>query len=149
MTAQQICTFFINKIYFGIDVLQIQEIIRSQQITHIPLAPPDICGLINLRGQIVTIIDLQRRLEMTKTPPATINPTDEPQGYKLILHTDSEIVGLLVDNIGDVLECTEENFEPPPATLKGKIRESLQATYKLEDEFLLILNTEKILASQP
>ncbi|MBR8836210.1 MAG: chemotaxis protein CheW [Stigonema ocellatum SAG 48.90 = DSM 106950] len=148
MAGRQFCTFFVNKIYFGIDVLQVQEVIRFQEITYVPLAPLDICGLINLRGQIVTVIDLQRRLEMRHSgisPASVVNSEGESLGYNVIVHTDSEIVGLLVDDIGDVLECREENFEPPPATLKGKIRESLQAAYKLEEGFLLILNIEKIL----
>ena len=64
MAEQQICTFFLKGVYFGFDVQHVQEVIRPQATTRVPLAAPDICGLINLRGQIITVIDLQRRLEM-------------------------------------------------------------------------------------
>lgn len=137
---QQFCTFFINKIYFGIDVLQVQEVIRFTQITPVPLAPPDILGLINLRGKIVTIIDIKSRLQMNQ------NMIDNYENnYNIILNNKSELISLIVDDIGDVVEVAENQFEPPPATLKGKMRSFLQGAYKLQDKFLLILNVDKIL----
>lgn len=144
---QQFCTFFLNGIYFGIDVQQVQEVIRSQTFTRVPLAPPDICGLINLRGQIVTVIDLQRRLGIsTDTQPRALkSQLDEELSYNIVVQHDNEVVSLLVDDVGDMLEFTSENFEPPPATLKGKMAESLRGAYKLPDGFLLILATEKVL----
>ncbi|MHC5732507.1 MAG: chemotaxis protein CheW, partial [Nostoc sp.] len=96
---------------------------RPQAITRIPLAPPDICGLINLRGQIITVIDLQRRLEMSDPQTeSNIKLVDGPQGFNIIVRFEDEVVSLLVDNVGDVLEFTQETFQPPPTTLKGKIR---------------------------
>lgn len=137
---QQFCTFFIDKIYFGIDVLQVQEVIRFTQITPVPLAPPDILGLINLRGKIVTIIDIKSRLQMNQ------NMIDNYENnYNIILNNKSELISLIVDDIGDVVEVAENQFEPPPATLKGKMRSFLQGAYKLQDKFLLILNVDKIL----
>lgn len=148
MTEQQICTFFLNGVYFGIDVLQVQQVIHPQAITRIPLAPPDICGLINLGGQIITVIDLQRRLEMNEAQAQSninINPLDEPQGFNIIVHFADEVVSLLVDNVGDVLEFSENTFQPPPTTLKGKIRGMLAGAYPLPEGFLLVLDAEKIL----
>ncbi|RUT01068.1 chemotaxis protein CheW [Dulcicalothrix desertica PCC 7102] len=137
---QQFCTFFLDKIYFGIDVLQVQEVIRFTQITPVPLAPPDILGLINLRGKIVTIIDIKSRLQMNQ------NIKNPENNYKIILNNKSELISLIVDDIGDVVEVAENQFEPPPATLKVKIRSLLQGAYKLQDKFLLILNVDKLLA---
>ncbi|BDA75044.1 CheW protein [Calothrix sp. PCC 7716] len=137
---QQFCTFFINKIYFGIDVLQVQEVIRFTQITPVPLAPPDILGLINLRGKIVTIIDIKFRLQMNQ------NIKNYENNYNIILNNKLELVSLIVDEIGDVVEVAENEFEPPPATLKGEISSLLQGAYKLQDKFLLILNVDKVLA---
>ncbi|OKH51420.1 chemotaxis protein CheW [Calothrix sp. HK-06] len=138
---QQFCTFFLDKIYFGIDVLQVQEVIRFTQITPVPLAPPDILGLINLRGKIVTIIDIKSRLQMNQN----IDNLNYEKKYNIILNNKSELVSLIVDDIGDVIEVAKNQFEPPPATLKGKIRSLLQGAYKLQDKFLLILNVDKIL----
>ncbi|MFH7030129.1 MAG: chemotaxis protein CheW [Heteroscytonema crispum UTEX LB 1556] len=152
MAEKQFCTFFVNGIYFGIDVQDVQEVIRFSEITRVPLAPSDICGLINLRGQIAIVINLQRRLEMSQLPVAedtnTEGEADEQFGYNIVVRTGSEVVSLQVDNIGDIVKVTEEDFEPPPATIKGKIRQLLRGTYKLPEGFLLILDTEKILNRQ-
>lgn len=142
---QQFCTFFLNGIYFGIDLQDVQEIIRAGAVTRVPLAPLDICGLINLRGKIVTVIDLQRRLAMNETQlqsPAAI--ANEQLSYNVVVQTKDEMVSLQVDDIGDVLELTADSFESPPATLKG-MRELLKGAYKLQNGFLLILDTEKVL----
>lgn len=138
----QYCTFFLNKIYFGIDVLQVQEVIRFTEITPVPLAPLDILGLINLRGKIVTIIDIKSRLEMNHT-----NNSNLETNYNIILNNNSELVSLTVDEIGDVVEVTETEFEPPPATLKGKIRLLLHGAYKIQDKFLLIIDVDKLLTT--
>lgn len=146
MAEEQICTFFIKGVYFGINVLHVQEVIRPQAITCIPLAPPDICGLINLRGQIITVIDLQRRLEMSE--PQTqlkIKLVDEPQKFNIIVSFEDEVVSLLVDNVGDVLEFPQNTFQLPPTTLKGKMRSMLAGAYPLPDGFLLVLDAKKIL----
>jgi purine-binding chemotaxis protein CheW len=138
----QFCTFFLNQIYFGIDVMQIQEVIRYQETTPIPLAANDIRGLINLRGQIITVIELKRRLSMSQE---VIN--DEQTSFNIILENHSQPVSLLVDKMGDVVEVDNRYFEPTPATLKGKIRQMLHGAYKFKDEFLLILDVEKILVN--
>ncbi len=146
MAEQQICTFFLKGVYFGIDVQHVQEVIRPQAMTRVPLASPEICGLINLRGQIITVIDLQRRLEMSEPQTRTTTKlADEPQGFNIIVCADDEVVSLLVDDVGDVLEFPHDKFQPPPATLKGRMRQMLAGAYPLPNGFLLILDTEKIL----
>src|ERR1700722_20713241 len=106
----QYCTFYVAGHYFGLDVLKVQEIIRYQEMTRVPLAHPVVRGLINLRGQIVTAIDLRRRLEM-KDRPACQLPVN------VVVQTEDGAVSLLVDEIGDVLEVPEMEFERPPETL--------------------------------
>jgi purine-binding chemotaxis protein CheW len=164
MIEQQVCTFFLNDIYFGIPVQHVQEVIRPHALTRVPLAPPDICGLMNLRGQIVTVIDLQRRLDMKpserRQPVSTkvcVSPIHQPSevedqptgfntGFNIVVQTDREVVSFLVDDIGDIVDVTEAQFEPPPANLKGKMRQMLSGAYSLQNGFLLILDTERILA---
>ena len=133
---RQFCTFTVDGHYFGLDVLQVQEIIRSQEMTRVPLAPPVVRGLINLRGQIVTALDLRRRLDLGDRP-ADQSPVN------VVVHTDDGAVSLLVDEIGDVLEVSEKAFERPPETLQGPARELIRGAYKLQDRLLLILDTER------
>jgi purine-binding chemotaxis protein CheW len=132
----QYCTFFVAGYYFGLDVLKVQEIIRYQEMTRVPLASPVVRGLINLRGQIVTAIDLRRRLELSDRP-------DDQLPVNVVVQTDDGAVSLLVDEIGDVLEVPEKDFERPPETLKSTARELIRGAYKLADRLLLILDTER------
>src|SRR3954454_19123499 len=111
-TAHQYCTFTVDGHYFGVDVLRVQEVIRYQEMTRVPLAAPMVRGLINLRGQIVTAIDLRRRLEFEDRPADQLP-------LNVVVQTDDGAVSLLVDEIGDVLEIPEQAFEPPPETLRG------------------------------
>ena len=133
---RQYCTFYVAGYYFGVDVLKVQEVIRHQEMTRVPLAPPVVRGLINLRGQIVTAIDLRRRLELHDRP-------GDQLPVNVVVHTDDGAVSLLVDEIGDVLEVPEKAFERPPETLQGPARELIRGAYKLEDRLLLILEIEQ------
>src|SRR5262249_45923378 len=132
----QYCTFYVDGHYFGLDVLHVQEIIRYQEMTRVPLAPPVVRGLINLRGQIVTALDLRRRLELRDRPA-------DQEPVNVVVHTDDGAVSLLVDEIGDVLEVSEKSFERPPETLRGAARDLIRGAYKLKDRLLLVLDTER------
>lgn len=120
------------------EVKKVQELIRYQQVTRVPLASPVVHGLINLRGQIVTAIDLRRRLDLSERPADQLP-------MNVVVRTDDGMVSLLVDEIGDVLEVEENTFERPPATLKGVACELIRGVYKLKDRLLLILDSEKAL----
>jgi purine-binding chemotaxis protein CheW len=134
--SKQFCTFFINGLFFGIEVLKVQEVIRYQEMTSVPLAPSTIRGLINLRGQIVTAIDLRRRLEL----PAR---GEDQLPMNVVVRTDDGAVSLLVDEIGDVVEIQDDVRERPPETLRGVARELVTGVYKLKERLLLVLDTEK------
>jgi purine-binding chemotaxis protein CheW len=133
---QQYCTFYVAGHYFGLDVLKVQEVIRYQEMTRVPLAPPVVRGLINLRGQIVTALDLRRRLELDDRPADQLP-------VNVVVQTDDGAVSLLVDEIGDVLQVPDKLFERPPETLQGRARELIRGAYKLKDRLLLILDTER------
>jgi purine-binding chemotaxis protein CheW len=134
--GHQYCTFFVDGHYFGLDVLKVQEIIRCQEMTRVPLAHPVVRGLINLRGQIVTAIDLRRRLGFNDRPADQLP-------VNVVVQTDDGSVSLLVDEIGDVLEVPDQLFERPPETLRGTARELIRGAYKLKDRLLLVLDTEQ------
>ena len=140
MESRQFCTFFVDDLFFGIEVLQVQEVIRHQAMTLVPLAPQAVKGLINLRGQIVTAIDLGRRLELKDRETRDL--------MNMVIRTDDGVVSLLVDAIGDVLEVNDDLLEPPPNTIQGVARELITGVYKLEGRLLLVLDTEKAIAVQ-
>lgn len=134
--GQQFCTFYVDRQFFGVPVQQVQEVIRYQEMTRVPLVPRVIRGLINLRGQIVVAIDLRRRLNAPERP-------EDQLPMNVVVRTPDGALSLLVDEIGDVLEVQEETFERPPETLQGIARELVLGVHKLSNGLLLILDTEK------
>jgi len=135
-TASRFATFSVGNLFFGIDVLNVQEVLRRQEMTRIPLAPDVIRGLINLRGQIVTAIDMRRRLEL---PALGENETS----MNVVARTQDGPVSFLVDEIGDVLELDAACFEPPPENLRSPARELVRGIYKLKDRLMLVLDTDR------
>ncbi len=132
-TSRQLCTFRVDSLYLGIDVEEVQEVIRYQEMTRVPLAPSAVHGLINLRGQIVTALDMRTRLGL---------PAQESgrQPMNVVVRTEDGAVSLLVDEIGDVTEVCQESFENPPTTLSAEARSLIEGAYKLDDRLLLVLN---------
>ncbi|NIP99289.1 MAG: chemotaxis protein CheW [Nitrospinaceae bacterium] len=133
---KQFCTFFVNNILFGVDVLDVQEVLRYQEMTNVPLAPKEINGLINLRGQIITAIDLRRRMNLPDRAEG-LNPMN------VVIRVSDEVVSFLVDKIGDVLELTDEKFEPAPGTVDSATRELVSGVYKLDGKLMMVLDAEK------
>ncbi len=131
MTARrQLCTFHLAELFLGVDAQQVQEVLTHRPMTRVPLAPPEVRGLINLRGQIVPAVDLRARLKLP--------PSDQP-AMNVVIRTDSGPVSFLVDDIGDVMEVSEADFERPPATMTGAARKLIRGAYKLDGQLLLLL----------
>lgn len=135
-SARQFATFFAGGLFFGVDVLDVQEVLRHQQLTAVPLAPDVITGLINLRGQIVTALDLRRRLKLNPR-----GPDDVPMNA--VVRTKDGVVSFLVDEIGDVVAVDAESYEAPPGNLDPQVRQMIRGVYKLKDRLLLVLDTER------
>jgi len=136
--SRQYSTFYVSDLFFGIDVLNVQEVLRYQEMTRVPLAPDVIEGLINLRGQIVTAVDLRKRLKVT---PRDTGHTP----MNIVVRSEEGAVSLLVDEISDVLEVNPASYEPPPQNLPPEQRDLIEGLYKLDGRLLLILNTERVL----
>ncbi|MEZ6137880.1 MAG: chemotaxis protein CheW [Pirellulaceae bacterium] len=136
--TRQLCTFFLGEHTFGVDAHLVQEVIRYQEMTRVPLTPPSVSGLINLRGQIVTAIDMRKRLSYPER-------TDGKLPMNVVIRSEEGAVSLLVDAIGDVIEVSQDCFETPPDTLQGTTRELIGGAYKLKDRLLLVLNTKNAL----
>lgn len=136
----QLSTFYLGPYYFGIDVKRVQEIIRFHEISTVPLAPKVISGLINLRGDIVTAIDLGLRLEIDEN-----RSVDRESQMNVVIRTEENSVSLVVDRVGDILEVEDGQYEKPPETLKGAAKDLIVGTYKLEDRLLLLLDIDKVI----
>jgi purine-binding chemotaxis protein CheW len=132
----QFCTFFVRGMFLGLEVTCIQEVIRYQPLTVVPLTTPVIGGLMNLRGQIVTAIDLRHRLGL----PAR-EAGERP--LNVVVRTGDGAVSLLVDEIGDVIEVDADSFERPPETLGHDARELIRGAYKLKGRLLLVLDAAR------
>ncbi len=135
---QQYCTFFLDGLRFGVDVQKVQEVVPFQEMTCVPLAPPTVCGLLNLRGQIVTAIDLRRRLELPDRAAGS-------RPMNVVLRGEDSPVSFLVDDVGEVIEADAEAWDQPPETLQERVRELIQKVYRLDDELLLVVDTAKTL----
>jgi purine-binding chemotaxis protein CheW len=136
--AAQFCTFYLDGALYGLRVEQVQEIVRHQEMTPVPLANAVIAGLINLRGQIVSALDLRVRLGLPRRK-------DGAMATNVLVRHDDESVSLLVDEIGDVVEVPEESFEDAPDSVVGEARTLAQGVYKLPDKLLHVLDLQAVL----
>jgi purine-binding chemotaxis protein CheW len=134
--TRQLCTFLLDGLLFGVDVVRVQEVIRYQQMTPVPLAPPVICGLINLRGQIVLALDMRARLEFAPRAAGELP-------MNVVIRSETGPVSLLVDEIADVVEVQQDTFEPAPETMSSLGRELITGVYKLDGSLLLLLDTDR------
>lgn len=138
MASRQLCTFRVASLLVGIDARRVQEVVRPQALTRVPLAPRAVRGLMNLRGDILSAIDLRTRLGLPE------RGSGEPM-MSVVVGTEHGAVGLIVDGTGDVLELGEQAFEPPPQTLRGGSRGLILGAYKLPDRLLLLLDVDRVL----
>ena len=134
--APQFCTFFLEKLLFGVELNGVQEVVRALDVTPVPLAPKAVRGIINLRGQIVTAIDLRCQLEIEP------RQKEEPP-MNVVVRSEDGAVSLLVDHIGDVIEAEVSNFERPPETLSPNIRSMIAGVHKLDGKLMHVLDIAK------
>jgi len=139
VTVQQtrlFVTFWLGGFLFAVPVEEVVEINRSLEITPVPLAPSYVAGIINLRGQILTAIDLATRIGLEKK---------EETRHNVIIGRDEEPVSFLVEQIGDVLEVEVDRIEEPPDVIEGLDMQFVKNVYQLPDRLLVILDAEKLL----
>jgi purine-binding chemotaxis protein CheW len=130
--TSQYCTFTVDGLFFGVAVTEVQEVLRQQRMTHVPQAPHAVQGLINLRGQIVTSVDMRRQLGLEKK--------DSEPTMNVIVRSRGEVVSLLVDDIGDVIDVGAQALEPAPSTLPARVRDVIHGVMPLPEAILLVLN---------
>ena len=123
---------------FGIPVLQVQDVLGPQRITRIPLAPPEVAGSLNLRGHIVTAIDLRTRLRL---PPLA----EGQSGMSVVVDHRGELYSIMVDAVGEVLSLGAETAERNPPTLDPVWREVSGGIHRLDDTLLIVLDVARVL----
>src|SRR5208283_6190650 len=134
--ARQFCTFYLDHLLFGVESQKIQEVVTYRDLRPVPLAPPVVSGLMNLRGQVVVVLDLRRQLEL---PDRAANATP----VCLVVRAAGGTVCLLADEVGNVVEVEDETFEPSPETLSARLRSVILGVHKLEEQLMHVLDTDQ------
>ncbi len=135
---EEFVTFMIADQLFGIPVLQIQDVLSSYHITPIPLAPPEITGSLNLRGRVVTAIDVRLRLGL----PAR---SADAESMSIVAESEGELYSLMVDSVGEVLALPRSAFERNLPTLDAKFRAFSEGIYRLDGQLLVVLDVNRLL----
>jgi purine-binding chemotaxis protein CheW len=137
--TRQFSTFYINDLLYGIDVMKVQEITKALPMTRVPLAQGYVKGLINLRGQISTAIQLSDLFHLE-------HQSHEEQ-MNVVCKISDILVSFLVDRIGDVMELESDQFEPAPDTMPENVRKYLEGVYKIPGNLLSVIDVEQIVES--
>lgn len=141
MSDSLFCTFYVSGHFYGVPVEDVREVIMNQPRTPVPLAPPAVLGMMNIRGRIVSAIDMRTVLCL----PDHSRPEDS---VNLIVHHGGEEVGLVVDRIGDVLSMTGTHQETPPDTMSKREKQFIQGVFQLEERLLLALDIHRVLEDE-
>lgn len=140
VVTRDFLTLRINGQMFGIPILQVQDVLGQQKVTRIPLAPPQVAGSLNLRGRIVTAVDVRSCLALPPLEGAN-------KQMSVVVENDHELYSLIIDQVGDVLSLPDMQFENTPATLDPSWRSVALGIYRLNNELLVILDIPKLLGS--
>lgn len=134
---QQLCTFYLGDLYLGVEVTDVLEVLLSTELTAVPLAPACVSGLMNLRGQIVSALDLRKRLGLPDAP-------ETQRCVNIVLNRDDGAVSMLVDDVGDVIKVPRSSFEATPPTVRENVRDVLHGVYKTDDALLLVIDSDSV-----
>jgi purine-binding chemotaxis protein CheW len=132
---KQLVTFKTGNYLFGVDVLEVQEVLKRQQMTLVPRAPLEVQGLINLRGHIVTAIGMRERLQLAPL-------SDDTEQMNLIVSLPDGVASLVVDSVGDVITLEPDRYKPRPSTLASPLRDMVTGVYQLDQGLLLHIDPE-------
>lgn len=139
--GKEYVSFYVGELLLGVDIIRVDEINRHLDVTPVPHAPPFVKGVLNLRGEVVTVVDLRMILGM---PPSLSDRTTRT----VIVRSKGEQIGLLVDRIADVIGTRLDEIDPVPPNLRGTDSRFFVGVYKLEKELLVILDVDAALAAE-
>jgi purine-binding chemotaxis protein CheW len=140
--AMQLATFYVADLCLALQIEQIQEIMRPAPLTRVPHSPPEVSGVINLRGEVTTIIDLRRVLGL---PPSRTTA----EGRILIVRSQGESIGLIVDRVADIYAIAAQTLSPPPANVGAVDGRFFRGVSQRQDEIVVLLNLEASLITLP
>ncbi|NTU59464.1 MAG: chemotaxis protein CheW [Deltaproteobacteria bacterium] len=135
----QLVTFHVGSEEFGVNILEVREINRMMEITRVPHAPPFVEGVINLRGQVIPVVDLRSRFGL---PPGERDKSTRI----VVVELPGKVVGFLVDSVSEVLRVSSALVEPPPSIAGGVDSVYIRGVVKLEDRLLILLDMQKLLS---
>jgi purine-binding chemotaxis protein CheW len=138
-TELQFATFYVGRMLLGVDIRVVQEINRQSEITNVPHAPEYVRGVINLRGEVATVVDLRTILGLPKAERSR-------QTRNLIVHHGGESIGLLVDRISDILTLRADEIDPPPTNVDGVAGRLMSGVYTLDSEIVVLLDIDEVLS---
>ena len=141
LSEQQYATFYVGNLLLGIDIKQVQEINRQLNVPDVPQAPECVRGVINLRGEVTTVIDLRNILGLEQSEVTRTS-------RNLIVNSGEETIGLLVDRISDILALSSAQISPPPTNIKGVHGRSFLGVHTLDSEIVVLLNVEEVLSNR-
>ncbi|MCA9256375.1 MAG: chemotaxis protein CheW [Phycisphaerales bacterium] len=140
-STNQIVSFRLANEEYGVNIMRVQEIILPGAITEMPEVPDYICGLINLRGHVIPIVDMRKRFGLP------ISERDEHTRI-IVVNVGSRTIGMVVDAVNEVLRISEDQLEPPPSSIVGIEHVYIKALVKFEDKLLILLDIESILSRE-
>jgi purine-binding chemotaxis protein CheW len=138
LNVKEYVTARVGEQLFGLPILRVQDVFAPERITRVPLASPDIAGVVNLRGRIVTLIDLRRRLGLAAR-------ADGGERMAIGVESRGESYGLLIDSVGEVLKLDEASREPNPINLDSNLAEVSAGIYRLEGQLLVTVDVDRVL----
>jgi purine-binding chemotaxis protein CheW len=131
-------TVFINDQIFGLPILQVQDVLNVQSMTRIPLASKEIAGSLNLRGRIVTAINVRERIGIPSTDP-------HQKSMSIVVEFEDELYSLMFDRVGEVMHLSINDYEQNPSTLDPKFRDVADGIYRMSDKLLVVIDIPKLL----
>lgn len=142
--SRRFCVFTVADLNLAVDVTAIDEVLAAGPVTPVPLAAPGVTGLLNLRGEIATVVDARARLGLPPRPPATDG--GETHGVHVVIRRDGEALALHVDAEGDVVLVDDDHWEPVPGTVPDPVRSHTRGAHPLGGRLLLELDPDRALA---
>lgn len=135
---REFLTFTVDKQIFGLPLASVSDVLDARPLTPVPLAPPEVAGSLNLRGRIITAIDVRRRLGLPATVPGA-------KHMSIVTESDGELFNLIVDAVGEVIAVGDDQYEDNPITLDASWRRFSAGIYRLDDGLMVVLNVEPLL----
>ena len=147
-TQFQLVTFQLGSELYGVDIMDVKEIVKVQAVRPIPNAPYYVEGIINLRGEIIPIINLHKRFHIQKMARQTEDELDEDDGGFIILDIEGNKIGIIIDRIARVVPVETSEIKPPPQVFNGIGTEYIQGVIRQDPAYLIILDTRKLFSAK-